>query len=710
MKFILAITLLFQLFLLAGQGHITHTPEPSYTSPNNVQCIDADGEYLHVAYTEGEIYEERIMYIRGYGAGFFNGDEIELSPFGVFPSIAAADGSVHVVFMLPAEYEGEIYYVRSMDDGETWGQPISLTNAIGESIHPTLAVSGQTIHVVWQDQRQSFRQIYYKRSDDGGDTWTDDVQISDGSYEAVSPCVAVWNSEVHVAWTGDSGIQYQKSIDGGQTWSAPFTLSEYSLVKHPTMTVSENIVMVCWSDTISGNAELVSRRSVDSGNTWSDEARLFGQDNGAFSPNIASEGQLFSIVWNEMVGQNWAVLSSVSPDGGRTWSVPNFQFYFVDFAIRPFVTVQDKIVHMICTDKIEEDLAYVYEVTDFPFFSINTLEWGYRIGTEGDEFPNDIIKDDAGNIYITGDFYYTVDFDPGPGNVSVTSARYIDMFVAKYDPEGNLIWVKSAGGLFHDRASKLALDEQGNVYVIGQYGSTVDFDPGPSTFNLTAGTMQDGFVWKLDPDGNFVWAKTFGGGGIQLFREIVINSSGHLIIGGTFHGSVDFDPSAAVNTLTSNGQTDVFLLELDADGNLIRAQSFGSPDYDFINDLKLNADDTYVFTGDFRDTVDLDPGPGTQIFYPKGNRDLYLMKMNPDGSLQRVITAGSTGYDTGHSIVIDKDGNYLLLGAFSNQIDIDPGPGIVTLTGGDQFLLKWIRIGIISGLRVFPDRLVSSLE
>lgn len=687
MKVTIVLLLLFQSWILTSQQYLTSTPEPSYTSLNNARCITDSEDYLHVVYTEGDQHEEKVMYRRGF-AGYFYQDEIVLSDDGGYPSIAASNGTLHVVYTtLPFSW-GELYYVRSKNDGSTWEDPVYLTFTSGVC-YPSIAAYGQTIHVVWKDSQFDYPRIYYKRSDDGGDTWTDDVLLSDGDYTALNPCIAVHEDEVHVAWSGDSGIEYLHSTDGGQHWSLPVPLSDHPLVSPPSMTVSESVVVVCWTDTLPQHAEIVLRRSIDSGNTWEDEARLFVDDYNTSNPNIDSDGNIFALVWNVMVNGNWVAASSFSGDQGRTWSPASGQFEFTTFAFHPFVTVHDEMVHMICWDKADDqEVAYQYAITDFPFIGNNELDWGFSIGSNGQDYPNKMIKDDAGNLYITGKFSGTVDFDPGPSVTMVNAVKQLDIFIAKYSSSGQLIWVKSIGGLNHDGGSDIGIDAEGNIYVAGEFGGIVDFDPGSSTFNLDATTFANVFVLKLNHAGDFVWARNVGYGGGHNTTILTMHPLGHVIVGGTFGNSGDFDPSSAVTTLTSKGNADIFILSLDLDGNFDWARSFGGVDREAINDIEIDGENNILITGEYVDTVDFDPGPGLQMAVPFGGRDLYLLKLNEQGNFERVFTTGSTGYDSGQTIEMDHDGNILFFGEYSKTMDIDPGPGVVEIKFWDAFLSK----------------------
>src|SRR5690606_25371176 len=115
-----------------------------------------------------------------------------------------------------------------------------------------------------------------------------------------------------------------------------------------------------------------------------------------------------------------------------------------------------------------------------------------------------------GNVYTTGYFVGTVDFDPGAGTVNLTSQGGSDIFIQKLDALGDLVWAKSVGGTGNDNGRSIAVDAQGNVYTTGDFRGIVDFDPGAGTADLTSQGEYDVFIQKLDALGDLIWAKSVG--------------------------------------------------------------------------------------------------------------------------------------------------------------------------------------------------------
>ncbi|MBK7391281.1 MAG: SBBP repeat-containing protein [Bacteroidetes bacterium] len=119
-----------------------------------------------------------------------------------------------------------------------------------------------------------------------------------------------------------------------------------------------------------------------------------------------------------------------------------------------------------------------------------------------------------GNSYITGRFAHTVDFDPSSGVFNLVSNGQWDIFILKLDPAGNFVWVKQIGGVDIDEGYSITLDKSGNILTTGRFYGQVDFDPGIGTNYLTAGSILDVFISKLDSNGNFLWANRMVNGGI----------------------------------------------------------------------------------------------------------------------------------------------------------------------------------------------------
>ena len=312
-------------------------------------------------------------------------------------------------------------------------------------------------------------------------------------------------------------------------------------------------------------------------------------------------------------------------------------------------------------------------------------------GGVGNEFSESTVVDSTGNIYTTGRFANTVDFDPGVGTSNLTSAGSSDVFVSKLDASGNLLWAKSFGAAAADAGLSIAVDSTGNVYTTGFFASTVDFDPGAGTTNLTTAGSSDVFISKLDASGNLVFAKRFGGGISDLGYSIAVDSTGNIYTTGFFQDTVDFDPSAGTTNPTTAGLSDVFISKLDASGNLVFAKRFGAAEADAGRSIALDSTGNIYTAGYFEQTVDFDPSAGTTNLTSAGRSDVFVSKLDSSGNLVFAKRFGAAETDVGLSVAVDSTGNVYTTGYFEQTVDFDPGAGTTDLTtggGSDVFVSK----------------------
>ncbi len=211
------------------------------------------------------------------------------------------------------------------------------------------------------------------------------------------------------------------------------------------------------------------------------------------------------------------------------------------------------------------------------------LVWVKNIGGTYNNAGTAITLDSAGNIYTTGNFVDTVDFDPGIGVynlISLSTTGGSDMFLYKSDNSGNFIWAKSFGGSGSLGPLSIALDDFGNVLTTGWLLGSVDFDPDTSYFGLVSTVNRDIFISKLDNNGDFVWAKPFTGGGYDMAYSIQIDALGSVYTTGVFWGTVDFDPGVGVYNVTSLGNRDMYISKLSSAGNFAWVKSMGGSNTD----------------------------------------------------------------------------------------------------------------------------------
>ncbi|MEZ6048626.1 MAG: hypothetical protein R3C11_24225 [Planctomycetaceae bacterium] len=317
----------------------------------------------------------------------------------------------------------------------------------------------------------------------------------------------------------------------------------------------------------------------------------------------------------------------------------------------------------------------------------------YVVGFGGNNYDSaqQLATDAAGNLYTIGYFVNQVDFDPGPGTYNLDSPGSYGIFLSKFDVNGDFVWAQKIGFDYAMTFISLDVDSNGNIFTTGWYDSTIDFDPGPNVFQMSPKGLEDVFVTKYDSDGNFLWAKSIGGNSTERSYILRTDSDGNAYIGGRFRSTTDFDPGAAEHKLTSQGDSDIFLMKLDADGNFVWANRTGAFGNDRIYHLEVDNSGNVFYTGRFYGTVDFDPSGNTYSLNASGQSDVFVAKVDSAGNFGWARHFTGTGENDGEGIAVDANGNVLVAGYFEGTVDFDPGAGTYPLTSHgdyDTFTVK----------------------
>lgn len=344
-------------------------------------------------------------------------------------------------------------------------------------------------------------------------------------------------------------------------------------------------------------------------------------------------------------------------------------------------------------------------------FSQQKFVWAKAMGSGQDDFGNAIAVDLSGNIYTTGRFNSTADFDPDTTVYNLTSTGSIDIFISKLDINGNFVWAKKIGGTNLDEGYGLKLDHNGNIYVTGYFRNTADFDPGSGVYNLTASASAsagpDFFVLKLDANGDFVWAKSFGVSGWDVGQSLTVDAMGNVIITGYYRGVVDFDPGVGIYTLPGNSSNDcIFVLKLDTNGDFIWAKSMHGNNHASALSIACDKQENIYLTGSFSGNIDFNPDTSGAYFLTSGGaKDVFLCKLTQNGNFIWTKKMGGSGDDFGTSIAFDSFNNVYTTGNFrGGNADFNPGGGINYLNAqgqNDVFILKLDSGGIFVWAKQF---------
>jgi Ca2+-binding RTX toxin-like protein len=276
-------------------------------------------------------------------------------------------------------------------------------------------------------------------------------------------------------------------------------------------------------------------------------------------------------------------------------------------------------------------------------------------------------------------------------------------------------WVRSfASDSGTVSSTDIAVDTAENSLLVGWFSGTVDFDPGPGTYELTEEATDNEFVVKLDAFGDLVWAFSFGGTTYYYPGPgVATDAAGNAHVFGKFEATVDFDPGPGTFPLTSSGGPDTYVVKLDASGSFLWAVQLDGQIA--AEDLAVDGSGNLVITGRFRETADFDPGPGVFELTPAGGfgDDAFVLKLDSSGGFVWAHRFGSepdddleAGNDSGTAVTLDESGNIYVTGWFTLEVDFDPGPGVSALHGGlysDTFVVKLLPDGGFGWAAQFGD-------
>jgi hypothetical protein len=352
----------------------------------------------------------------------------------------------------------------------------------------------------------------------------------------------------------------------------------------------------------------------------------------------------------------------------------------------------------------------------------------FRLGDRGADAPGAVIADSDGNLYVTGRFTGTVDFDPGPG-VFELSAGALDTstaaMVAKYLPGGSLDWAlplavdrtgaalavdpwnnlyvatedavtkidrrgivqweksigTSTGGTIAARG--MAVDASGNVFVAGRFTGTYTL----AADSFPSAGLSDVFVARLDWFGDPLWARAVGGTGDDVAEDLVRDVSGGLFVAGSFHDTVDFDPGLGVTLLATAGtginpsDSDGFVLALTESGDFNWARQLGGVDNDRIGAMAIDGSGNLYVAGEYRGPAVFGSFSLNSFSVLTPGDDLFVARLDGGGTFDWARGIGGEG-ESGRAgdVTVDGYGDVYVTGQLRRTADFDPGPGSLPMT------------------------------
>jgi hypothetical protein len=372
----------------------------------------------------------------------------------------------------------------------------------------------------------------------------------------------------------------------------------------------------------------------------------------------------------------------------------------------------------------------------------------FRIGGVGRDRGEAVAVDGAGNTVVAGSFSNQVPFGSAQKLEYRQSRGSTDIFVARYDSSGALIWSTAFGSVNADSASSVRLDKADNAYVTGYFEGDMKVS---DSVTLKAAGSRDTFVMKIGSNGSVLWAFSLGitGGGTGTVEgiDLALDQSGFLYVTGKLTGAADFSHGGGTARITSSGGSDIFVASYDSKGACRWAFAAGSTGEDEGRALTVTSKGELVMAGVFQGEVDFDPGAGTSLltgggsgtsvciarydsgggftscsqvkgtevstwpgalasdskggfsltggFYgsadlggrtvtSRGDSDIFLARYDQSSALSWGFSIGGSGFDEGRALGMDDGGNVFLAGHFSGTVNADPGGGTTNLTSQGQ--------------------------
>jgi hypothetical protein len=398
-----------------------------------------------------------------------------------------------------------------------------------------------------------------------------------------------------------------------------------------------------------------------------------GQDPYGYDINSRGESDIFLSKYNAQGEFQWATgIGGEGTDGGKAIATDSEDCVLItgsfegEFDFNPHVSHYDphsaingSDIFLIKYDKLGRQIW--------------ARTWG---GYMKDEHGLGVATDGSDNIYVTGYYGMTVDFDPGPGVENHTASGSADVFISKFNPMGQFQWVRTFASSSTAVGFGIAADKAGNVYAVGYfYGIQYDLSAGqkPGGYLASSNGNADAFLTKFNTDGGFEWARSWGGDESDYAYDVALTDDGSTAyVCGHFSSTVEFPSSlvrGGITTYTANGARDAYLCKINSNGSFKWARAFGGTERDQCLSIAVDGRDDIYTTGFYSETVDFNPKASAVIHTSNGLHDSFLAKYTPNGTLLWAHTWGAGMYDEAFGVAADPLGAAYVTGIFGSTVN-----------------------------------------
>lgn len=318
---------------------------------------------------------------------------------------------------------------------------------------------------------------------------------------------------------------------------------------------------------------------------------------------------------------------------------------------------------------------FLFLFLSFGVFSQANWAWVNNAGGTGDDRATAICRDNMGYSYVTGSFNGSVSF--GSGN-SLISYGGSDIFIAKYNSNGQFQWAKKAGSSSNDKGLDIKIDNQGNILVLGWHGGNSFF----GTTQLNTADGANSFIAKYDNTGQLIWVKKLGG----YARSFSIDGANNIFIAASYAGNVIVESTS----ITSTGNDDIWFGKFNSNGNLSWIRNiYGSNGDETPISIAISHDNKILLNGRINGVCNFEGGGVISNSGGSSNEDMFLVKYDTSGTFEwsRQFSASISEDNASNSLTINSSGEIIITGIFSGNLNI--GSLLISATAStDAFIAK----------------------
>ncbi|MBK9254950.1 MAG: T9SS type A sorting domain-containing protein [Saprospiraceae bacterium] len=323
------------------------------------------------------------------------------------------------------------------------------------------------------------------------------------------------------------------------------------------------------------------------------------------------------------------------------------------------------------------------------------LLWALRLESSVSAVVKSLTLDKTGDLIVAGNFEGILDADQGDQFVPLSSAGNADIFYAKYNTSGALIWAYKTGSTDIENLTQIITDTAGHIYITGEFRAPLTIDVGSEPITILPSGLTDAFLIKFDGDGVAEWAKAIGGVGFDSGYGIAVDPQNHILLTGRYANTVNFNGiennPAAIRT--SKGSWDGFVLKLTQEGEFVWVTSIGGTSNDQGRSITTNNNGIIYVSGMFRDTVDFDNhSVNSEVSASAGGDDIFYLILNQDGTYNDHFAIGGVANEQITDVMLKNNKELISTGAYGAIVNFDPFGGNISIfsTGGlDAFLLNF---------------------